>query len=148
MTIQQWKGEDPPPLGSLRAEAKDEGFRFLDRLIDQWEVGLVRFEHPGETYFLVLEDGRPIACGGVATDPYTLEAGVGRIRALYVSPASRRRGIGNRLLREIEAETSFMRLRLRTEEGAAFYEANGYLPSDEPKTTHGKRLNPPSSNAL
>lgn len=38
----------PAHISTLEEEAVGEGFRFLTRLIRQWESGTIRFDAPGE----------------------------------------------------------------------------------------------------
>jgi hypothetical protein len=45
---------DLPPLDELRIESLREGYRFIDRLCDEWASGSNRFSAPGEALFLDL----------------------------------------------------------------------------------------------
>lgn len=98
------------------------------------------------TYFLVLEDGALVGCGGwswratlfggddsiVTREPVALDPGkdAARIRAMYVDPAHARRGIGARVLRLCEdaaRAAGFTRAELMaTLAGRPLYLACGY----------------------
>jgi GNAT superfamily N-acetyltransferase len=99
-----------------------------------------------QTYFVVEEDGRFVACGGwsfrstlfgsdaragrdsSALDPRTQAA---KIRAFFVDPASARRGIGTLLLEHCEKEArarGFSQVELMaTLPGVKLYAARGYI---------------------
>ena len=99
-----------------------------------------------QTYFVVEEDGRFVACGGwsfrstlfgsdartgrdsSALDPRTQAA---KIRAFFVDPASARRGIGTLLLEHCETEArahGFTQVELMaTLPGVKLYAARGYV---------------------
>jgi GNAT superfamily N-acetyltransferase len=79
--------------------------------------------------FVVLVDGEePVAGGGVRH----LAPGVGEVKRMFVVPALRGRGLGRRLLAEIEAaarDAGYRRLRLDTVGSLPrFYAAAGYAP--------------------
>jgi hypothetical protein len=67
---------DGPPAG----HRDDEGFGFIDRLIDDWLTGVNRFENPGELFIGGFQEGRLLAVCGLNRDPYTDRDGVGRLR--------------------------------------------------------------------
>jgi GNAT superfamily N-acetyltransferase len=83
---------------------------------------------PQGVYVLLREAGAALAGGGVRG----LEPGVGEIKRMFVRPAARGRGLGQRLLAEIEAaarDLGFRVLRLDTAGTLpAFYAAAGYEP--------------------
>lgn len=83
--------------------------------------------------WLVIYDGAgaPIGCGGLRT----LAPGVGEIKRMFVTGPARGRGLGRRLLRELErraAQNGLARVRLLTTEvlgeARALYAAEGYEP--------------------
>lgn len=80
-----------------------------------------------------------VAVGGINCDPYTAEAGVGRVRHVYVRPEFRRGGAGRALLHallERVAQLKRLRLRATDERAFRFYENLGFVPSNEPHATH------------
>jgi GNAT superfamily N-acetyltransferase len=96
---------------------------------------IARFRDEERQFLLLAEDGAD-ACGLAAVQlSYSLTRGadVARITALVVSPTHHRRGIGRRLLREIEVHArraGAIRIELtsnaRRSEAHAFYHGCGY----------------------
>jgi GNAT superfamily N-acetyltransferase len=86
----------------------------------------------GSTWLVIYDGaGRPIGCGGLQT----LAPGVGEIKRMFVTGRARGRGLGRRLLRELEwraARGGLSRVRLLTTEvlgeARALYAAEGYAP--------------------
>jgi len=145
---------DPFPTDLLKplvAEGEREGFRFPRRLVDEHASGRVRFDAPGEVLLGVFEGDELVAFGGVTRDPYGDADGAGRIRHVYVRAAHRRRGIGARLMRALEAHArrhfSTLTLRTDTEAAARFYSALGFdaLPPGG-TATHRRELGPPGKH--
>jgi N-acetylglutamate synthase-like GNAT family acetyltransferase len=132
-----------PGLITLRSEAINEGYHFLTRLIDEWNSGSNRFNRPGERFLGAFLDDNLIGVCGLNRDPFTRKYGIGRLRHLYVTPSTRRRGIGSALIRQlIDDSTVFeiVRLRTDTKEAAAFYLRQGFVAVDEDSATHAKKL--------
>lgn len=130
----------------LVEESEAEGYRFLRRLVDQYEDGTNTFNKAGEILYGVWNpQGQLVAIGGLNRDPYSDKEGVGRLRRFYISQEARRQGIGTQLLKEIihYAEGHFNELVVRTESSIAdaFYRANGFSANlGIPEATHGLRL--------
>jgi GNAT superfamily N-acetyltransferase len=108
-------------------------------------VEVHEMEPPGGTFLLALEDGVPVACGGLRT--LDAPARLGEIKRMYVAPGVRRRGLARRLLAELEAcarELGHERLRLDTNaaqpEALQLYAATGYVEiadyNGSPTATH------------
>jgi GNAT superfamily N-acetyltransferase len=123
------------PVGGLTelvAESEAAGFRFVRRLVTDWDTGHNRFDGLGEALFAALAGPRIVGVCGLNADPYAAAPGVGRVRRLYVLEAFRRSGVGRRLVRTVidAVQGRFRLLRLRTDSGAAarFYEALGFWP--------------------
>jgi GNAT superfamily N-acetyltransferase len=86
----------------LIEESKNEGFKFLERLMDEYSKGTNTFNKTGEILYGVFHvDGKLIAIGGLNKDPYANDQKIGRLRRFYVSKKYRRKGIGKILLKKI-----------------------------------------------
>lgn len=122
-------------------EAVAEGFRFLTRLIAEWESGANRFDQQGECLLGVFRNGRLIAIGGLSCDPFA-GPDTGRLRRVYVALASRGQNVGKALVQhllELACEHfRVVRLSTDTPEGAAFYLRCGFQPIQDDYATHVK----------
>ena len=135
----------PQGIDVLAREARAEGYRFVDRLIDEFHCAQNTFSLPGEALFEARSDGALVGLGGVNVDPYGASGATGRIRRLYVRRDQRGLGVGRLLMNAIElhARATFAELRLHTDnpDAASFYESLGYAAvADVPRVTHLKRL--------
>jgi GNAT superfamily N-acetyltransferase len=119
---------DVAALQRLRTESSREGFKFMERLCEEWASGANRFDAPGEVLFLAIADGQVVGVCGLNRDPYAQDARIGRVRRLYVLPTHRRSGVGQALLEAViaYAHDHFDLLRLRTEAADDFYTAHGF----------------------
>lgn len=129
-----------PAIDVLRMAAREEGYDFLDRLVEDWLSGENRFDGPGEVFCGCFDDGVLVAVGGLNRDPFLTDPEVGRIRRVYVRHAWRNRGVGETLVRWLldGARTNFRSVRLRAENAGAarLYERIGFSPIDEVNATH------------
>lgn len=133
----------PKHIRTLEAQAIVEGFRFLTRLISEWEDGTNRYDRPGECLLGVFCGGTLIAIGGLSRDPYAAP-GIGRLRRVYVAPAGRGCNIGKALVQELleYASVHFQSIRLSTDtpEAAGFYLRCGFRPVADDTATHALTL--------
>ncbi|WP_391209936.1 GNAT family N-acetyltransferase [Psychrobacillus sp. L4] len=118
-------------LFQLVLESKQDGFRFLERLVKEYENGTNTFTKPGESLYGVYTDqGVLIAVGGLNMDPFSDDQKVGRLRRFYVGKEYRRIAVGTLLLNVIisDAKNYFEILVLHTdtEQAAKFYSAFGF----------------------
>jgi GNAT superfamily N-acetyltransferase len=122
----------------MLAESRQQGFKFVDTLVDDYATGKNRFQQPGEALFALFDGAQLIAIGGLNRDPYGDDPRVGRIRHVYVLAAYRGQGLGKRLMERLiaEAHPYFRRLTLRTftEDADRFYRALGF--QTEPAIEH------------
>lgn len=127
-------------LADLRAEAAMQGFRFLERLVSDWESGMNRFDGAGECLLGAFICGCLAGVGGINRDPYSGGENVGRLRHLYVLEAYRRRGVALAIVSHLiaQAHGQFREVRLRTDGVAAdaFYRRLGFAPLADPCATH------------
>ena len=130
----------PPGIEELRTKASAEGFRFLDKLMAEWDAGRNRFAEPGEVLLGAFQASRLVAVGGLNRDPYAGQLGIGRLRHLYVERAARCSGVDSTLVRQLldRARGVFHSVRLRTDtqEAADFYVRLGFHPVREETATH------------
>lgn len=131
----------PRDLVTLLHESRLEGHHMLERLQKHWLDGTNRYARPGEALFAAFESSAVVGVCGLNHDPYTRAPRVGRVRHLYVLPATRRQGVASALVQLVvtHAKPHFELLRVRTDSpvAAAFYAANGFSPmSGEPHATH------------
>ena len=126
-------------LGPLAAEARAEGYAFMDRLMSEARTGANCFDKVGEVFCGALYKGRLVGCGGVNIDPYA-DRVVGRLRHIYVLKEFRRMGVATGLVQTLleRSRLYFETIRLRTpDEGAGrFYEAIGFTRTAEEAATH------------
>jgi GNAT superfamily N-acetyltransferase len=127
-------------LERLHSEARDEGYRFIDTLVEEWVSGKNRFDAPGEALCGHLDQGLLVAVGGLNVDPFAGHPDVGRIRRVYVRHTWRNRGVGQALVTALldEARNHFRCVHLRAEnmEAARLYERMGFVPISSPTATH------------
>lgn len=138
-----------PGFAPLAAEARSEGYRFVDRLETEWRSGANRFEAPGECLLGIATADDLLAVGGINVDPFLQDGQTGRLRHLYVRTGRRRQGAGGLLVATLvtAARTHFMRIRLRTDnpEAARLYERAGFRATDSSDATHVADLSRPQA---
>lgn len=125
----------PRDFMELVYSSEIEGHRFVRNTWIEWKTGKNTFSLKGESFFLVYDEDRPVACCGLNRDPYIDEDDVGRLRHLYVDPAYRRRGIATELAEMIinSARPHFKIVRLRANSqdlgSHDFYDVYGFSQS-------------------
>lgn len=131
-----------PPIGfaQLRAEAQAERFKHIERLAEEWEGHVQRFQLDGEALFVALLNERLCGIGGLTHDPVLPSRVALRVGSFYVRPEGRRQGVGRALLRRI-AEHGLRHApavvaNARTPAAQAFFEACGFMPIEEDGFTH------------
>jgi GNAT superfamily N-acetyltransferase len=143
-TITRIKELDLQALDELRRESSQEGYRFVERLCDEWASGTNRFSAPGEALFLAtVGDLVVVGVCGLNRDSYVPDPSVGRVRRLYVARAHGRVGVGRALLEAVlaHAREHFRRLRLRSEVAGEFYLTHGFRRiASETDTTHAMEI--------
>ncbi len=131
-------------FSALVAEAREEGFAFLETAEQEWASGENRFSKPGEGFYAVFaverEEEQLAAVGALGQDPYLQTPEIGRLRRIYVRAAWRRQGIGRLLVAAMLADgrQSFRAVRLRADNANAgrLYERCGFAPQVDPHATH------------
>ena len=134
----------PAGMPILRAEARREGFRFLERLASDWETGAVRFDRPGEALLAAYMTGVLAGVGGLTLDPVL--PGALRMRRFYVHPAFRRNGIARGLAMTLLERPGTAGRRVTVNAGTAgapvFWEALGFVAERLDGHTHIRMLPP------
>ncbi|MHC0035371.1 GNAT family N-acetyltransferase [Pseudoneobacillus sp. C159] len=133
-------------LTRLLEESKEEGFRFVERLVNEYQNGTNTFHQPSETLFgIFTKTNKIIAICGLNIDPFSNSTKIGRLRRFYVGRKYRRNGVGSLLLKEIilQASNHFDLLVLHTDTNEAdqFYTALGFSRDNQyPNSTHFMNL--------
>ncbi|TKC15288.1 GNAT family N-acetyltransferase [Robertmurraya kyonggiensis] len=133
-------------LNRFLEKSKEEGFRFVERLVNDYKDGSNTFNHFGEGLFGVFnEEGVLVAIGGLNNDPFSKEQYIGRLRRFYVIKEYRRTGIGSLLVTKIidEAKRYYKILVLHTdsEQADKFYTSIGFIKTDfYPNSSHYMEL--------
>ena len=129
----------------LVQESKEEGFKFLKKLINEYENELNTFNKSGECLYGIFQGEKLIGIGGLNADPYTENNKIGRLRRFYIAKDYRRIGLGklllNKLLSHAEKYFKVVVLHTDTKQGDVFYTANGFVKREVYKrSSHYKVL--------
>jgi GNAT superfamily N-acetyltransferase len=117
MIIERVTSLDNYGLSRLLALSKSEGYKFVQKLYDEYFDGTNRFNQNGESLFLAKSKDEILGIGGLNIDPYLNDTNIGRVRHLYLLPEWRCKGIGKELLITIieESRTHFESITLYTD---------------------------------
>jgi GNAT superfamily N-acetyltransferase len=137
--------ELPAGLEQLVEASLAEGFRFVERLRDEWISRVNRFARPGEAFFVAHHRDSLAGVCGLNRDPYSADSTVGRLRRLFVSKPFRRQGVGRALVlhavRFAREHFSVVRVRTDTRDADSFYRGLGFSRVLEPEdATHELQL--------
>jgi GNAT superfamily N-acetyltransferase len=127
----------PGGFDAMRQEARSEGYRFLDRLVGDWDAGTLRFDRPGEMLLAGEANGMLAAIGGLTEDPAVADAF--RMRRFYVRLEFRRGGVGRRLAAALldPALRSGRPVMVNAASGSGpFWESLGFAPDPRDGHTH------------
>jgi GNAT superfamily N-acetyltransferase len=118
----------------------EEGFKFVQRLRDEYQSGTNRFNQPGEALFLARDAQTVIAVIGLNLDPDG-GSGVMRVRRFYVLPEHRGHGLGQKMLLEVielarVSDAKLLELHTDNPNAARFYERNGFQALTSSNPTH------------
>ncbi|PFE01048.1 N-acetyltransferase [Bacillus cereus] len=129
-------------LTHLVQESKQDGFRFLERLVNDYKIGINTFDKPGESLYGVFNKKNVlVGIGGLNIDSSLKGQEVGRLRRFYIAKDNRRNGLGKLLLNTIicvaRRHYKILVLYTDTEQADKFYISTGFLKSDTyPHATH------------
>ncbi|MEM7659853.1 MAG: GNAT family N-acetyltransferase, partial [Bacteroidota bacterium] len=114
----------------LLLQSEAEGFRFLRRLLQEWETEVNRFQLEGEGLFGWVVEQKLVATLGINQVIHAPQKA--RLRRMYLHPAYRRTGIGSQMVQEValryQSQYELLELFTDTSQGAAFYESLGFSP--------------------
>ena len=131
-------------LTDLAIEAHQEGYRFVQRTIDEWLLRKNDFSKPGEIFYAIKVDGKVVSIGGINVDPYVHDKSIGRIRHVYTSKEYRRRGysklILNKLISNAGLHFKVLRLSTNNEFASKLYVSLGFTKHMGHKVTHLMKL--------
>ena len=133
----QVREELPAGFETLRAEARAEGYAFVERLANDWASQAIRFDREGEVLFAAYADDEFAAVGGLTIDPAL--PGTLRMRRFYVREQFRRCGIGRRLAKALleRAAAAGRPVTVNAGPGSApFWQSLGFIPDARDGHTH------------
>lgn len=137
-----------PGFVELRSQSVAEGFNMLRRLEENWLSRQNRFDSPGEKLIGAYADSLIVGVCGLNIDPFTPEAGAGRLRHFYVDTGWRNRRVGSGLLSEIIKDAGHWFDVINTNaplSAFTFYERAGFVAlSGMDKVTHQLCLRNPA----
>ena len=135
----------PNELDELVNRSLEEGFKFVQRLRDEYQSGVNRFDQPCEALLLARDadtmDARiNVAVIGLNLDPNG-QPGVMRVRRFYVLPERRGHGLGRTMLLEViqlarGAHAKSLEVHTDNPQAARFYERNGFQPLNSSHASH------------
>jgi GNAT superfamily N-acetyltransferase len=143
LTIIEIIDDLPAELSLLANQARDEGYRHLERLITDWNSGEMRFSRPGEALLAAFLADELVGVGGLSVEPKLQNAL--RMRRFYVLPQHRGQSIGRRLaetlMRRAAGSASALTLHAGNDKAAGFWERLGFGKVSDDGFTHVLWLN-------
>ena len=141
LKLQRVMKELPAGFDTLRAEARAEGYRFVERLATDWLSLTTRFDRDGEALLAARVNGVLAGIGGLTIDPVVPDAL--RMRRFYVRLAYRRGGIGRKMataLLEPARSAGGLVTVNAAPASAAFWESLGFVADARDGHTHVYQL--------
>jgi GNAT superfamily N-acetyltransferase len=135
--LERIAGELPTGFDALRAEARGEGYRHLDRLAEEWTSGKMCFDRDGEALFAARIGADLAGIGGLTIDPVL--PGALRMRRFYVRKSFRRSGIGRAIAQNLltQAHASGRSVTVNGAAGSeAFWGSLGFVSDRNDGHTH------------
>lgn len=126
----------PAGFDDLRAEARAEGYLFVERLFTEWMSHTNRFGREGEALLAARMNSVLAGIGGITIEPVI--PGALRMRRFYIRRASRRNGVGHGLVTALLDRVSAGPLITvnATPASFPFWESVGFLPDHQDGHTH------------
>ncbi len=139
----------PTDFSDLQADALQEGFRFIERLVDDWRENVCRFDKASERLLIVRSTNRLAGVGGLTIDPY--DRATMRMRRFYVRPGHRRSGMGRLMVADLircaSQSGALIKVNAATPKGPAFWESLGFIPVEAEGHTHVYERRPDPRNS-
>jgi GNAT superfamily N-acetyltransferase len=140
VSIERESQLEPNELDQLVSQSLEEGFKFVQRLRDEYQSGVNRFDQLGEALLLAREASNVIAVIGLNLDPEG-QPGLMRLRRFYVLPEHRGHGLGKKMLLEVielarKVNAKFLELHTDNWHAARFYDRNGFQALNSNNPTH------------
>ena len=129
-------------IRQLVAEACAEGFDWIGNLEAAWAER--PFDRPGEGLFTAWIGDRLVGVAAITEDHYLRDGQTGRLRFVYVSPASRGCGVAEALTQRCRAQAGrrwgAIRLHTNNPVAAQLYAKHGFsgVPIADAEATHAK----------
>jgi GNAT superfamily N-acetyltransferase len=127
----------PAGFGTLREEARAEGYLFVERLAADWEARRMRFDRTDEALLAAHVTAVLAGIGGLTIEPVL--PGALRMRRFYVRPLFRRAGIGHTLATALleRARTAGLLVTVNAAPASvSFWESLGFTPDMRDGHTH------------
>ena len=137
MRLERIVTELPAGFDVLRAAARAEGYRHIERLADEWTAGTVRFDREGEALMAATLSRELAGVGGLTIDPVQPETL--RMRRFYIRAAFRRNGIGWALAEHLLARARALGRTVTVNTGAGsepFWRSLGFVADARNGHTH------------
>lgn len=137
MQLERVLTELPAGFDVLRAEARAERYRHIERLADEGIAGAMRFDRDGEALIAATLNLELAGIGGLTTDPW--EPSALRMRRFYVRAAFRRNGIGRSIAENLLAQARALArpVTLNAAVGSElFWRSLGFVPDARNAHTH------------
>lgn len=118
-------------VSKLIQESEKEGYRFVSRLVSEYEDGTNTFSEQGEVLYGAWDGTDLVAIGGLNRNVTSSTENSARLHRFYISPEHRRKGVGSELFKAIfvHSKGQFKEITTKTESAKAdaFYRANGFV---------------------
>ena len=126
----------PAGFDALRAEARAEGYLFVERLFTEWMSHTNRFDRQGEVLFAARMNGVLAGIGGITIEPVV--PGAVRMRRFYIRRVFRRNRVGHRLATALLYRVDVGRTITVNAAPASFsfWESVGFQPNHRDRHTH------------
>jgi len=127
----------PDDFYELLEAARAEEHRLLDRLVDEWSTGTLRFDRANEQLLIARLDSKIVGVGGITIEP--ANPSCLRMRRFYVVPGARRHGVAKALVRALlncVPDPTVVGVHVGVADAFSFWEAIGFHSVESADITH------------